>query len=764
MPEVKTKELTYIRLLSSGREQGTLLVGDSIGDDGVGGEGQVLKLLSLTNYNSNEFVIKVFHDLERNVGKENKIKDMITLSEKCDIPDTVCWPFAIVYDNGKFVGYLMKKANGVSLSKFMHGKKTQNEFTSYCDGDYVQMCLSIMNTVQKLHLNDILVGDINEDNFMVENPQKVFFIDTDSYQFGKYKCGVGRENYFSPEYYETEILDENSEGYSIIILIFKILMLGRDPFTSRLKEELSKREKVIKGMFPYQINSDVTKKLISPPFYYELWERLSLDLKQYFINIFTRFEVYNGTFDIINILEQYLDDCEEIFDYSVKKPIDKYEKTSDICTIIDKKSNEFVNDSNNTSLEKNYIEVIDDNFVVNEKCNIIRKQNDSNDSQYELAVICRKIIVDTLYKYNNSLIKPVTYVTITEIISMLQSASIETFLEIKDKLNEVLPNKLVVSHKKKKVSIRCDDFEVEASSGSKGNTQKFNYNRALKRMYLKFLSTTQTIISKKENIDTDIEEDLTGNNDYTTKVEVINSSNDNIKSDNAVDETNDSLLHRCQIIIRTILCNKGISTADKALCEEIKIELIKVLKKGMFSSIVDGKSYNIKCPELDVEASCSGPNDEINYVKALKSLYEKIMEIRIYENEGEKTSDLDVNDNLNSNNDSKNTNPISQRLDSIESNSEKDIKKDLSRLYYYWWSEIDKIKASKKRKKITNSDIRNAYNTVTIKHNKLRYLMPRIEKGSNSYFLRVTELGKTFRNKKIGECLADYLQYIRSIL
>lgn len=113
-----------------------------------------------------------------------------------------------------------------------------------------------------------------------------------------------------PTYYENGILDEDSEGYSICILIFKILMLGRDPFTSLLKVE-SKKERVTKGMFPYNIRDDITKKLINRPLYVNLWKRLSIDLKLYFINVFSRVESYNGSFEIINILEDFLNESIE---------------------------------------------------------------------------------------------------------------------------------------------------------------------------------------------------------------------------------------------------------------------------------------------------------------------------------------------------------------------------------------------------------------------------------------------------------------------
>lgn len=195
------KEFIFIKYLSldkSNIEKGKIKIGNPISNDSEGGEGRVFCVELIDKYEKNELAAKIFHQdyIEKNKDKEDKIKEMLCISLKCDIPSNVCWPFALIYKNDKFVGYLMKKAKGISLSKFMRGPTTQNEFPNYSDVEYSQICLSIMNTIEKLHYYDIMIGDINEDNFIIGDSQTVFLIDTDSFQFGKFKCKVGRENYF----------------------------------------------------------------------------------------------------------------------------------------------------------------------------------------------------------------------------------------------------------------------------------------------------------------------------------------------------------------------------------------------------------------------------------------------------------------------------------------------------------------------------------------------------------------------------------------
>ncbi len=488
MSETTIHNLKYFRRLNSCCEQGTLSIGDTIGEETFGGEGKVLKLLSLSHYNCDDFVIKIFHNIERNSDKESKIKSMLALSEKSDIPETVCWPLAIVYDeNDKFVGYIMRKAQGFSLSEFMHGKKTQRDFHNYHDSNYIQMCLSILKTLEKLHEYNILVGDINEDNFIVRDPTTIYFIDSDSYQFGKYKCNVGRENYFSPEYYESQIANEDSEGYSIIILIFKILMLGRDPFTFRT--DIQRRDKVIKGLFPYSLNDVEIAKLITPSFYVELWKKLSTDLKQYFINIFTRREVYNGTFDIKCILEQYLDVCNE----SPTPVIETIEEEEPISAST---INKTIAEKNNSS------ETIVKTTVLNEKESSTKPELSpiKEDKVPKVVNVTPRTECISDNSEGNSkndlLLKCITVIEHIMQNETSRKLSDDSLKKIKDELNKVLPTKLQISRANKKgYHISCSDLGIEAWS-CKYSSKEDNYRNSLRILYARILKTKKIFTIK----------------------------------------------------------------------------------------------------------------------------------------------------------------------------------------------------------------------------------------------------------------------------
>lgn len=763
MSEKKIKDLTYIRLLNSKQEQGTLSIGDSIGDDSVGGEGQVLKLLSLSNYNCDEFVIKVFHDLERNADKENKIKDMLSLSEKYDIPNTVCWPFAIVYDKDKFVGYLMKKAQGVSLSKFMHGKKTQSEFNNYKDCHYAQICLSIMNTVQKLHQYDILVGDINEDNFIVNNPNMVYFIDTDSYQFGKYKCNVGRENYFSPEYYETQMLDENSEGYSIIILIFKILMLGRDPFTSRLNEELSKKEKVIKGLFPYNINDDITKKLISPPFYFELWNKLSLDLKYYFINIFTRYEVYNGTFDIISILEQYLDDCSEIVECLEEKSSDNYTDIGNASINIentnveskDEIDNDLSKNSDDTMLGMEFSEISNIGSSENSELkttNEVNKNDNSHNniddtinlssSLYKLALKCQKIINDILEKHKTNINNTVPK---------------KVMNRIRNELEISLPNGLkVINERGNKVTIQCADFGIQTSSSSNTKGREHNYNKALKRIVVEINNKTKEIINDKEKRNNNEEEilNLSTNALKNEENEIFDSSmyvNKTSSSNTSKNLKNsENLLKKCQSIILRILDNRDIDSIDKDSCEIIKYELNNILDKGVTSFFKDKSIYIAMCPDLKIEAYSSGTNNELNYINTLKKLYNSILDMGITNDIPKSSNVMDKNVTISDEIKKEDENKT------IMSVSDNDTIKELELVY----KELMNLSSIGKLK--TRGQIMFGFQKCVQKYPRLNTLIPKPKLVGKTYVMIVRQIQKTFSSNKMSKCYVQYFDFIKS--
>ena len=153
----------------------------------------------------------------------------------------------------------------------------------------VSYLLDLLTTIQVLHQAGVRLGDYNPANFLC-NPSghQVALIDCDSWQIeasGKvYYCPVAAPDMLAPELHGKELIKTErsleSELFSLAILIFKVLMLGRHPFDIVGGE--SPVENIRKGFFPYGIGGRGIPK--GP--WYNIWSHLPHRLKEQFVRTF----------------------------------------------------------------------------------------------------------------------------------------------------------------------------------------------------------------------------------------------------------------------------------------------------------------------------------------------------------------------------------------------------------------------------------------------------------------------------------------------
>lgn len=213
---------------------------------GQGGEGTV--------YNVTEkMVAKIYNKKSLTKNRYEKLKLMV--KENFSVGE-VCWPKRMLFDkDGIFIGYLMKKADpnylslGSSILKLADTSMLEYiaDLKKWDRSSLASLCETIARIFRYLHEKEIIVGDINASNILV-NPQNsdgtdVLFIDTDSYQIGPYPCPVGIEIFTSPEIFRKEnkkrlsygsfLRTQSEEEYTIASLFFQILFLGQVPFNSK---------------------------------------------------------------------------------------------------------------------------------------------------------------------------------------------------------------------------------------------------------------------------------------------------------------------------------------------------------------------------------------------------------------------------------------------------------------------------------------------------------------------------------------------------
>lgn len=190
---------------------------------------------------------KIYYREALNPEKQKKLEEMLSLREK--LPQNICWPKNLIYyysDARPIIGFAMDSADFIQRNKSIAPVTLSEAIVQIADGSnaqwdidrtsLVRLCIKTVDTFTKLHSAGILMGDINPRNILVDRDCDIYFIDTDSYQFGKHICPVGMELFSSPRLHKSGCKYSQNprtiedEYYAIACLVFYILFLGKYPY------------------------------------------------------------------------------------------------------------------------------------------------------------------------------------------------------------------------------------------------------------------------------------------------------------------------------------------------------------------------------------------------------------------------------------------------------------------------------------------------------------------------------------------------------
>lgn len=275
--------------------QRELLIGKAIGQ---GGEGVVYETAQ------RELLAKVY--MERDSRRLAKLKYMV--EHDPHIPG-LCWPLALLYNGrGEWMGFLMARAPGVELDRTsFHPGRDNSSITAqgWTRKSLALVAANIADIFSRMHEQGILMGDVNPRNFVVERDCTVHLVDCDSYQMGPFPCQVGTCVFTPPEIHKkmrelgtdsySYTRTEDNERYSLAMLLFGIVMLGRAPFESCDQNAKEVTEAIIAGDFPYPYHSGEEDeesrgpgKLSAPVGKWrQMWSNTTYLVKTGFYNTFT---------------------------------------------------------------------------------------------------------------------------------------------------------------------------------------------------------------------------------------------------------------------------------------------------------------------------------------------------------------------------------------------------------------------------------------------------------------------------------------------
>ena len=311
-----------------------------------GGEGSIyeFKKSFSGNYVPSKVVpkqcyIKIYHKNIMNQARIDKIQ--LLIGNKSLEIDGVCFPLAMIYNKeSEPVGYVMKRASQnqevYDLQRsLMIRPELEKVFYGWKRHNLVTVCLNIVNTINAIHKYNIVLGDINEQNILVDSNCQVYFIDTDSYQIENYPCPVGSATFTHPDIlsqnYKTFLRKIEHERFAVATLIFKILLPGLSPYSYQGGSNPAANVKDRNFVFPfYNPGKEIFHESdqLSHGVWKLIWDNLPNNVREAFYSTFALGEIreindpiedeedgvskhkWNKKMGWINVLSKYISELE----------------------------------------------------------------------------------------------------------------------------------------------------------------------------------------------------------------------------------------------------------------------------------------------------------------------------------------------------------------------------------------------------------------------------------------------------------------------
>ncbi len=253
-----------------------------------GGEGDVYEIEG-----NNAVVAKIYNQKSKTADRKKKLEAI--LQKRFDFKEVyskrIALPLDILNDqNGDFAGYVMPRVKGKALKlAFFSKKRLQTNYPNLTRADLGHFCLSFLDQVDYLHRHNILIGDINPLNVMVDegDPTKSWLIDCDSFQVDDLPCPVGTDIFTPPNLqgvnFASHLRTKEDEYFSVAIMLFMILMVGKHPYSKI--DGASPAENIKTMDFPYPKHYGSMKDVPKGP-WGVIWSHFHKELKEAFYQVF----------------------------------------------------------------------------------------------------------------------------------------------------------------------------------------------------------------------------------------------------------------------------------------------------------------------------------------------------------------------------------------------------------------------------------------------------------------------------------------------
>lgn len=205
---------------------------------GKGGEGSVFGVDGKP-----ALAAKIFHQSPLTPETMAKLQAMVTRRTQ-GLDGIAAWPRSIVYSplTNEACGIVAPRVRDARHLHELYGTSARRRF--FPQARWFHLVLAARNVAaafDKLHESNIVVGDVNQGNLLVDETMRVRFIDCDSFQIRNgdqtFVCPVGTPHFTPPELQGIKLRDVertvDHDRFGLAILLFHLLFVGRHPFAGR---------------------------------------------------------------------------------------------------------------------------------------------------------------------------------------------------------------------------------------------------------------------------------------------------------------------------------------------------------------------------------------------------------------------------------------------------------------------------------------------------------------------------------------------------
>jgi DNA-binding helix-hairpin-helix protein with protein kinase domain len=189
-------------------------------------------------------VAKVYHKVPAQ-QTEAKLRTMVALARD-ELIKVAAWPTATLHERagGPTVGLMMRRIKDFKEIHILYSPAHRKTPAGFPQADWrflVTVAMNCAAAMENVHQFGVVVGDVNQSNFLVSAAGLVALIDCDSFQVqvnGRtYPCEVGVPLFTPPELQNQSfrglVRTPNHDRFGLAVLLFHLLFMGRHPFSGR---------------------------------------------------------------------------------------------------------------------------------------------------------------------------------------------------------------------------------------------------------------------------------------------------------------------------------------------------------------------------------------------------------------------------------------------------------------------------------------------------------------------------------------------------